>query len=382
MTPSPIRLRPAVADDVPVLEGIHDSHESAGECTHDHDATMVRGIGDTRPMRASRLVSLLLLLQTRGRMTAQQLAEELEVSVRTVYRDVEALHEAGVPLYGDAGPAGGYRLLAGYRTRLTGLNPDEAEAMFLAALPGPAAELGLGSVMAAAQLKLKAAMPAELADRSGRIQQRFHLDAPSWYDDGDTSPFLPAVADAVWNQTKVRVLYRRWTAPTDVERTLAPYGIVLKSGRWYVVAECDGRVNTYRVNQILELLTLTETFDRPDDFDLPAYWRDQVTEFRSRLVTGDARIRLSAAGHRRLTEVMASDAVNAVAATAEEDPDRPGWITATMPIESLTHAEGEFLKLGAEVEVLAPAGLRERIAATATRLAALYGVESGVPEEG
>ena len=124
-------------------------------------------------MRASRLVSLLLLLQTRGRMTAQQLADELEVSVRTVYRDVESLHEAGVPLYGDAGPAGGYQLLAGYRTRLTGLNSDEAEAMFLAALPGPAAELGLGSVMAAAQLKVKAALPPELADRSGRIQERF-----------------------------------------------------------------------------------------------------------------------------------------------------------------------------------------------------------------
>jgi predicted DNA-binding transcriptional regulator YafY len=252
-------------------------------------------------MRASRLVSLLLLLQTRGRMTAQQLADELEVSVRTIYRDVEALHEAGVPLYGDAGPAGGYQLLAGYRTRLTGLNSDEAEAMFLAALPGPAAELGLGSVMAAAQLKLKAALPAELADRTGRIQQRFHLDAPSWYDDGDTSPFLPAVAEAVWNQVKVRVLYRRWTVPTDVERTLAPYGIVLKSGKWYVVAECDGRVNTYRVNQILELLTLPETFERPEDFDLPAYWRSQVTDFRSRLVTGDAHIRLSVAGRRRLT---------------------------------------------------------------------------------
>ena len=155
---------------------------------------------------------------------------------------MESLHEAGIPLYGDAGPAGGYQLLDGYRTRLTGLSADEAEAMFLAALPGPAAELGLGSVMAAAQLKVKAAMPPELADRSGRIQQRFLLDAPGWYDDGDTSPFLPAVADAVWNQRRIRVRYRRWTAPTEVERTLAPYGIVLKTGKWYTVAESAGRV--------------------------------------------------------------------------------------------------------------------------------------------
>jgi predicted DNA-binding transcriptional regulator YafY len=326
-------------------------------------------------MRASRLVSLLLLLQTRGRMTARQLADELEVSVRTIYRDVESLHEAGIPLYGDAGPAGGYQLLDGYRTRLTGLSADEAEAMFLAALPGPAAELGLGSVMAAAQLKVRAAMPPELADRSGRIQQRFLLDAPGWYDDGDTSPFLPAVADAVWNQRRIRVRYRRWTAPTEVERTLAPYGIVLKTGKWYAVAESAGRVNTFRVNQILGLEALDGDdagFERPSDFDLAGYWARQVSEFRARLVQGEALIRLSPSGRRRLGEVMASDVVNAVDATAEDDRDRDGWIQATVPIESLTHAEGEFLKLGAGVEVLAPVALRERIAQTAAGLARIY----------
>jgi predicted DNA-binding transcriptional regulator YafY len=326
-------------------------------------------------MRASRLVSLLLLLQTRGRMTAAQLADELEVSVRTIYRDVESLHEAGIPLYGDAGPAGGYQLLDGYRTRLTGLSADEAEAMFLAALPGPAAELGLGSVMAAAQLKVKAAMPAELADRSGRIQQRFLLDAPGWYDDGDTSPFLPAVADAVWNQRRIRVRYRRWTVPTEVERTLAPYGIVLKTGKWYAVAESGGRVNTFRVNQILDLEALDGAegrFERPAGFDLSGYWARQVAEFRIRLVQGEAMIRLSPDGRRRLEEVMASDVVNAVNASAEDDCERAGWIKATVPIESLTHAEGEFLKLGAGVEVLAPAALRERIAETAAGLARIY----------
>lgn len=321
-------------------------------------------------MKSSRLLSILLLLQTRGRMTAQQLADELEVSVRTIYRDVESLHEAGIPLYGDAGPAGGYQLLAGYRTRLTGMTAGEAEAMFLAALPGPAAELGLGSVMAAAQLKVRASMPPELADRSGRIQQRFHLDAPGWYDDGDSSPFLPSVADAVWNQRRLQVLYRRWTQPTDVARTIAPYGIVLKSGRWYAVAECAGRVNTYRVNQILELEALDEPFERPEDFDLPGYWRQQVAEFRTRLVQGEARIRLSPAGRQRLGETMASDVVTAVDATAADDG--AGWVTATVPIESTTHAHGEFLKLGAEVEVLEPLELRERIAATAAALAALY----------
>src|SRR5580693_5906206 len=227
-------------------------------------------------MRASRLVSMLLLLQTRGRLTAQQLADELEVSVRTIYRDAEALNAAGVPVYGDAGPAGGYQLLAGYRTRLTGLTAAEAEALVLAGLPQAAGELGLGTVLAAAQLKLQAALPAELRERSARIQERFLLDAPGWYHDGDSSPHLDAIADAVWNQQRIEVRYRRWAAPTDVTRILEPHGIVLKGGKWYVVARCDGTLRTYRISQVLSLTTLAEQFERAPGFSLPGYWAAHI----------------------------------------------------------------------------------------------------------
>src|ERR1017187_8313765 len=149
-------------------------------------------------MRASRLVSIILLLQARGQLTAAQLAKELEVSVRTVYRDVESLHTAGIPLYGDAGHHGGYQLLDGYRTRLTGLSAEEAKALSLSGLPGPAAELGLGSVLATAQLKVQAALPPALAEQLGVTAQRFHLDATGWYAQAEDAPFLPAVAGAVW----------------------------------------------------------------------------------------------------------------------------------------------------------------------------------------
>ena len=212
-------------------------------------------------------MSILLLLQTRGRMTAAQLAEELEVSVRTVYRDVEALHAAGVPLYGDAGHAGGYRLLAGYRTRLTGLTAGEAEALFLAGIPGPAAELGLGSVLAAAQLKLRAALPPELRD-AGRPDAHPLPPRRARLVRGraTTSPYLPRSPTRSGTAGCSHVRYRRWKEPTDVDRRLEPYGLVLKAGRWYVVAGPGPR--TYRVDQILELAAPDEEFDPPDDFDL------------------------------------------------------------------------------------------------------------------
>ncbi|MFJ1933333.1 helix-turn-helix transcriptional regulator [Kitasatospora sp. NPDC088160] len=323
-------------------------------------------------MRASRLISLLLLLQNRGRMTAQQLADELEVSVRTVYRDLEALGAAGIPLFGEAGHGGGYRLLDGYRTRLTGLTADESQALFLAGLPGPAAELGLGEVLAAAQLKLRAALPAELRERAGLIQERFHLDAPGWYGDVDETPHLAAVAAALWDRRRVWVRYRRWKAPTEVERRLEPYGLVLKAGRWYLVAAAGGaNPRTYRVDQILELLELEEEFEIPASFDLVAHWRDRLADFHARLHTAEATVRLSPRGVARGREQLGRAFDRAVADSGVTEAD--GWTRASVPIESLGHAHDEFLRLGTDVEVLEPPELRARLAATARALADRYG---------
>src|SRR5712691_4647224 len=322
-------------------------------------------------MRASRLVSIILLLQARGQMTAGQLAGELEVSVRTIYRDISSLHAAGVPLYGDAGPAGGYQLVAGYRTQLTGMTAAEAEALTLAGMPGPAADLGLSGVLATAQLKLDAALPAEMRARAALVRDRFHLDAPGWYHDGDRVPYLSAVADAVWKQQRIEVLYRRWRAPTDVSRRLDPHGVVLKAGKWYLVARDDHGMRTFRVNQILDLAVLTEHFDRAEDFDLASYWTAGITEFRARLHQGMATIRLSPAGRERAAVLYDTQTNRAIHATASP-PDRDGWVRAVVPIESIDNAQSEFLRLGADVEILEPAELRTRIAAIALSLTALY----------
>src|SRR6476646_866517 len=185
-------------------------------------------------MRASRLVALLLLLQARGGMTAAELAEELEVSVRTIHRDVKALGAAGVPIFAERGPHGGIRLVDGYRTRLTGMTTEEADALFLSGLPGPAAELGLGTVVAAARLKVLAALPTELRGRASRLLERFHLDAAGWFRAGESVPHLATIAQCVWEGLRIELEYDR--GDRSVKRLLDPLGIVRKAGTWYLVA--------------------------------------------------------------------------------------------------------------------------------------------------
>jgi len=185
------------------------------------------------------LLSLLLTLTVRGRVSAAQLATELEVSLRTIYRDVDALSSAGVPVYATRGRHGGIQLLDGYRTRLTGMTADEADALFLSGIPGAAADLGLGGVLAATQLKLLAALPPELRERAARIRDRFYLDAPGWLRETEAPPYLAVIAEAVWTQRRLDVRYQRANRAIG-DRVLAPHGLVLKAGAWYLVAEPDG----------------------------------------------------------------------------------------------------------------------------------------------
>jgi predicted DNA-binding transcriptional regulator YafY len=318
-------------------------------------------------VRASRLLSTLLLLQTRGRMTAREIADELEVSVRTVYRDVDALSAAGVPVYADRGATGGYQLLDGYRTKLTGLTGDEAEALFLG---GPAAELGLGSVLAGAQLKLLAALPPELRSRAARIRERFHLDAPGWFREPDAPPHLEAVADAVWRQLRLHVRYTRWEG-TEVERTLEPLGLVLKGAAWYVVAKGERRTNAFRVNRIVTLSTSDEHFDRPGGFDLAEYWAQWTRDLEKTLYSDESVVRL---GPRALERWFLLGPVfeRALRETAGP-PDADGWVRAVVPMESIEHAVGEFGRFGADIEVLEPIELRERMRTEAEATMRLYG---------
>lgn len=332
---------------------------------------------DNDGMRADRLLSLLLLLQNRGRMTAPELAAELEVSVRTVYRDVEALGASGIPVHADRGPAGGFRLVDGYRTRLTGLTDVQAGSLFLAGAPGPARDLGLGADLTAAQLKLQAALPAELAGRARRIQQRFHLDAPAWFRDADLVPHLAQIAEAVWEQRILSTHYRRWSGA--VHRALWPLGLVLKGGIWYLVAqagtapasaETSGAVRTYRVGRFLAVQTPGERFERPEGFELASYWEESARRLEAATRRQTAVVRLSPRARRLLPMWFGAAGVRALATAGP--PDAQGWAVAELAVESGSVAVGDLLRLGADAEVLGPPELRRAVAGAVAELAGRY----------
>ena len=306
-------------------------------------------------MRASRLVSFLLVLQTRGQLTAAELAERLEVSERTVQRDAQALAEAGVPIVSVRGPAGGYRLDRGYRTKLTGLDAAEAEALFV----GPAAELGLGRELAAARLKLLASLPAELQERADRAARLFHLDTRGWFREEDRVPHLPVIAGALWRDRRLDIRYREGAAV--VARRLNPLGLVLKAGVWYLLAERRREERVYRVSRIVSANERPEPFARSPDFDLAAAWLRRSEAFERGRTQIEVTVRVPRSQVRYLR-----------GARVVEDGERPTVIAQFDGVDQALHS---LLAWGALAEVLAPETLRERIAAAAAETVALYAAE-------
>lgn len=307
-------------------------------------------------MRASRLLSILLSLQARGQLTASGMAEELEVSERTIYRDIDQLSAAGIPVIADRGRAGGFKLAEGFRTQLTGFTEGEAEALFLTGLPGPAAELGLSDLMAMARAKLLAALPA--GARAARVAERFHLDPAGWFRSTEPTTALPVIARAVWNERFLSFRY----GPAGEARKVGPVGVVLKAGVWYLVAQKGNAFRTYRVGRMAETEALAEAYVRPKDFDLAAWWTRSSREYEVASYRSSAVIRLSPRG-RSLVDMLGPYVAQAVAQTAG-DADERGWVRCTIPIESLEYGVRELMRLGDDVEVVSPPALRARMAQT------------------
>lgn len=321
-------------------------------------------------MLASRLLSILMLLQTRGRMSATQLAAELEVTVRTIHRDIDQLSAAGVPVYADRGRNGGFQLQDGYRTMLTGLNQSEAETLFLAGLPGPAAQMGLADVLSTARLKLLAALPKNIQPGAERIAERFHLDAGGWFHSVDQLPSLPVIAHAVWSERMLRMRYHPSGEADTRIRKVAPLGLVLKSGVWYLLAQSSRSICTYRAAHIHDAEIGDETFMRPKQFDLVAHWEKSVRDYEASVYRDYADVRLSPAGLKRLS-LLGPYVTNSASKTASK-PDRKGWIRCRLPIESMEFGIRELLRLGDQVVVIGPPALRAQLAQIADRIAKLH----------
>jgi predicted DNA-binding transcriptional regulator YafY len=320
-------------------------------------------------MRADRLLSILMLLQARGRMTAQQLADELEVSVRTIYRDMDALSMAGVPVYAERGPGGGCSLLDSYRTTLTGLTQDEVRALFMVSIPAPLAELGVDQELKVALRKLSAALPATRRADEERARQRIHLDSTGWSETREPVPHLQTIHQAVWQERSLHLTYRL-PFNTQARWLVEPYGLVAKASIWHLVCSRQGHMRVYRISRVLEAELLEETFARDADFDLAAFWQAWRAEVEENRSSCPVTVRVAPAFIPYLPLHFGESIREQIDRAGP--PDGEGWTTLTLPFEVLEDARDRILSFGGAVEVLDPPAVRNSVLAYAAQTVALY----------
>lgn len=311
-------------------------------------------------MRASRLLSILMLLQTRGRMSAPGLAAELEVSQRTILRDIDHLSAAGVPIWSDRGRDGGFQLREGWSTNLTGLTETEAQALFLSGMPSAAAELGLGNASVSARLKMLASLPDELRENAEQVNARLHFDPIDWFRSAVPTDHLQAIAHCVWHQRIANMQYESWKGTKT--RTIKPLGLVLKAGIWYTAALADDakEARIYRLSNIRQLDVTDTAFRRPKQFDLAEFWKQSTQRFETEIYSDVATLRVSKHGMRQLLELSATVG-EAAKKSAVVDNGNEGWSKVIVPIESIEHASGQLLGIGTDVQVIEPPALRDRM---------------------
>jgi predicted DNA-binding transcriptional regulator YafY len=317
-------------------------------------------------MRADRLISILMTLQIHTHTTASELARELDVSERTIYRDIEALERSGVPIFADRGRSGGLRLVEGYQTHLTGLSAEEARALPFAQLGVAAAALGFEAAAEAARLKMLVALPAMGRERAVRASERFHLDPAEWYQRPSEPTCLRSLAAALWADHAVEIDYESWNGRRS--RVVEPLGLVLKAGAWYMVARSRKRLAIYKVEGIHAMRILEQRKVRRGSFHLARVWQQEVSRFEASLRRTRATLRIHEAAMSRIGR-LGADAAEEIRAAKR---DGQSWRIATIWIESVPHAAGLLLGFDSDVEILSPEDLRQELAMRARRVIALY----------
>ncbi|KAA3658868.1 MAG: YafY family transcriptional regulator [Chloroflexi bacterium] len=321
-------------------------------------------------MRADRLIAMLMLLQTKGRMTAQELSDRLEVSTRTVYRDLDALSASGVPVYAERGPNGGCELLERYRTNLTGLTEPEVKALFMFTVPNLMADLGADKASEAAMLKLTASLPAPFQKNADEVRSKLHLDAAGWFQPKDPVPYLAMLQDAVWQEQRVRMEYRRGDGRW-VKRLIDPLGLVAKASVWYVVgAIYGGMTMVYRVSRIQSAEVTGSHFVRPVNFDLNAFWQAWVDQFEQKQASFSVSIRVQPEGVVSLTHQLGEGVMQLV--MAAESMAQDGSVVIDLQFASVEDACQKLAGLGTAVQILTPDSLRQHLAEHAKSLLEMY----------
>jgi predicted DNA-binding transcriptional regulator YafY len=317
-------------------------------------------------MRADRLLSILLLLQVHQRMTAGELAKRLEVSERTIHRDMEALGTAGIPVTAERGTGGGWHLLEAYRTNLTGLNEAEIQALFFTKPVRLLADLGLRKAADAALIKLLAALPSMSRKDAEQVAQRIHVDATGWHHAEEDISALSTIQEAIWKERKLSMTYQR-DGGNSFERLVDPLGLVAKGSTWYLVAAAEGDVRSYRVSRVRDARVNEEPCARPKDFDLAAFWAESSTHFVASLPRYQVTARIAPEVLETVYHAGRYARIEKV-----EPPDAEGWITLCLQFEQEEAACGYLLSFGTRVEIVEPRDLREKVLRLAESVAAFY----------
>jgi predicted DNA-binding transcriptional regulator YafY len=319
-------------------------------------------------MRADRLLSLLMLLQTQGRMTAQELAEELEVSERTIYRDIDVLSFAGVPVYAVRGPGGGCDLLDSYRVSLTGLNEEEVQALFMLSIPAPLAQLGVSQKLKTALLKLTTALSSASHRQEQWVNQRIHVDVVPWFQPEESVPHLGTVHQAVCQDRRLQLTYQ---LPFEASASwlVDPYGLVTKAGVWYLICAREGKIRVYRVAKVIAAMLSEDHFDRPEDFDITAFWNTWCIEAEQSRPQYPVKVRATPELLPHLQRHFGDSVRELDRQVGSQDEE---WITLTLPFETFFAARNRILGYGRAIKVLDPEALRLSIMDFASQITALY----------
>jgi predicted DNA-binding transcriptional regulator YafY len=320
-------------------------------------------------MKAERLLSLLLTLQIRKRVTAKELAQQFEVSERTIYRDIVALSLAGAPVFCERGPHGGCGILPNYRTTVPSMTIQEIRTIFPSGMPQILSALGMDDVMERATLKLQAALPDAQRLDAEHTRQRLHIDPVGWNHTQESTPQIDAVQAAVWNERKLRMVYRRSDGSVN-ERVVEPLGLVAKAGIWYLIGKGDGSIRVFRVGRILKANVLDEPCIRPEGFDLATFWRESCAQFRATLPRYPVTVRIAPALVPFLAQTFGEEVARQIADIPRDSSSE--WKTVSLVFESYEAARSRIMSVGARIEIVEPVELRAGIIAMVTEIRDFY----------